>query len=107
MAFPYGARFSNHMVVSRAPLAWDFEHFRRTLEAYRIDGRPVLDVSRGQDRLVAGALMTEWESLLHHGRSRSEDAMENCPRILARTAGLRPVTDDNMGTEWRHLMRLD
>ncbi|WP_011298800.1 methyltransferase domain-containing protein [Cupriavidus necator] len=107
LAFPYGARFSNHMVVSRAPLAWDFEHFRHTLEAYRINGQPVLDVRAGQDRLVADALMAEWESSLHRGSSRQEDAMETCPRILARTVGLKQVTDDNMGTEWRHLMRLD
>ncbi len=107
LAFPYGARFSNHMVVSRAPLAWDFEHFRRTLYAYQINGHPVLDVGAGQDRFVADALMREWESTLHRRSSSPEDAMETCPSILVRTAGLRPVTDDNMGTEWRHLMRLD
>ncbi|MGY2490307.1 spermine/spermidine synthase domain-containing protein [Cupriavidus sp. CP313] len=107
LAFPHGARFSNHMVVSRAPLAWDFEHLRRTLEAYRIDGRPILDVGRGQDRLVANAWMTQWESSLHGDSSHREDPMETCPRILARTIGLRQVTDDNMGTEWRHLMRLE
>src|SRR5262249_45354124 len=104
LAFPYGARFTNHMVVSRAPLAWDFEHFRRTLEAYRINGQPVLDVSSGQDRVAANALMTEWGSSLDSGSSGGEGLIEACPRILARTAGMTQVTDDNMGTEWRHLM---
>ncbi|RDK06184.1 spermidine synthase [Cupriavidus lacunae] len=107
LAFPYGVRFSNHMVVSHAPLAWDFEHWRRTLEAYRIDGRPILDARRRQDRVLADSLNTVWQSIEHGGGSGSADAMEACPRILARTAELTPITDDNMGTEWRQLIRLD
>lgn len=107
LAFPYGARFSNHMVVSRAPLAWDFEHWRRTLEAYRIDGRPVLDPNRQQGRVLTDSLRTVWRSIEQGGGSGSVDAMEACPRILARTAGLTPITDDNMGSEWRQPLRLD
>ncbi|SPK73241.1 putative Spermidine synthase (Putrescine aminopropyltransferase) [Cupriavidus taiwanensis] len=107
LAFPYGARFSNHMVVSRAPLVWDFEHWRRTLGAYRIDGRAILDPSRGQDRVLVDTLNAVWRSIEQGGGSGSGDAMEACPRILARTAGLAPITDDNMGTEWRQPLRLD
>ncbi|MDD3370417.1 MAG: hypothetical protein PHE27_01190, partial [Alphaproteobacteria bacterium] len=33
--------------------------------------------------------------------------VEPCPDILERTRGLRPVTDDNMGTEWRHPFGLE
>jgi hypothetical protein len=33
--------------------------------------------------------------------------IEECPDVLARTAGEPPVTDDNMGTEWRHYMGLE
>jgi hypothetical protein len=29
--------------------------------------------------------------------------MEPCSAILARTKGLEPITDDNMGTEWRYM----
>jgi hypothetical protein len=29
------------------------------------------------------------------------------PDILLRTAGKRIVTDDNMGSEWRHFLALD
>jgi SAM-dependent methyltransferase len=107
LAFPYGARFSNHMVVSRTPLAWDFEHWRRTLEDYRIDGRPVLDPGRRQGHVLADSLSTVWQSIEKGGGSGSADAMEACPRILARTVGLTPITDDNMGTEWRQPIRLD
>ena len=38
LVFAHGARFTNHMVVSTAPIAWDFARWRRVLEAYRIDG---------------------------------------------------------------------
>src|SRR5436190_9832175 len=37
LAFAEGARFTNHMVVSSAPIAWDFARWRRTLESYQID----------------------------------------------------------------------
>ncbi|MCO5398522.1 spermidine synthase [Ralstonia soli] len=107
LVFPYGARFSNHMVVSGAPLAWDFEHWRQTLDAYRIDGRPMLDASLGQGRIIAGGLQRLGEAAQRGGGDSREDAMEDCSRVLARTAGLVPVTDDNMGTEWRHVLHLD
>ncbi len=31
------------------------------------------------------------------------DWIEPCPHVLARTAGQALITDDNMGTEWRHV----
>jgi spermidine synthase len=91
--FPHGARFSNQLVVSTSPLAPDLERWRRTLEGYRIDGRPVLDPARPEDaRALDRALSLE---------------LEPCPEILARTAGLPLVTDDNMGTEWRFVFGLE
>ena len=33
--------------------------------------------------------------------------LEPCPAILARTAGLALVTDDNMGTEWRFVFGIE
>ena len=33
----------------------------------------------------------------------AEDWIEPCPHVLARTAGQKLVTDDNMGTEWRQI----
>ena len=37
----------------------------------------------------------------------SHHMIEACADVLARTAGMAPVTDDNMGTEWRHDMGLE
>ena len=40
LAFPYGARFTNHMVVSQTPIAWDFARWRNVLEHYASTARP-------------------------------------------------------------------
>jgi len=36
LAFGDGARFFNHVVVSKTPIRWDFARWRRVLETYRI-----------------------------------------------------------------------
>jgi len=101
LSFPFGARFTNHMVVSTEPVAWDFERWSTVLTAYRIDGHPVPDV-READRLMR--LSAE---LAGTGQPGQDRFIESCPEILARTAGKIPVTDDNMGTEWRYVLGLE
>jgi spermidine synthase len=107
LAFAHGARFTNHMVVSERPIAWDFARWRRSLEAYRIDGGPEFDVLRAEDRAVLDHLMTMEASLKPAAAGNVDRPIEPCPDILARTAGKRPVTDDNMGSEWRHFLGLE
>ena len=104
LAFADGARFLNHMVVSETPIRWDFERWRRILEAYRIDGRPVFDVSRGDDRAELDRLQSWGASLAARDEPRP---IEVCADVLSRTAGQRPVTDDNMGSEWRTSLGLE
>ena len=90
------------MVLSSTPIAWDFERWRRTLLAYRIDGRPMLDLSRAEHAQGLARLMA-METQTRVDRTFDDaDWIEPCPHVLARTAGQRPITDDNMGTEWRH-----
>ena len=104
LAFGDGARFLNHMVVSQAPIRWDFGRWRRTLAAYQIDGKPQFDLSRADDRAKLDELQS-WEgSLTARGVTRP---IERCADILSRTAGQESVTDDNMGSEWRHSLGLD
>jgi spermidine synthase len=104
LAFTEGARFYNHLVVSEKPIRWDFTGWRRTLEAYRTDGRPVFDVSRSQDRTQLDLLMGVEASLTSRDALRP---IEFCRDILARTAGKAPVTDDNVGSEWRYSLGLE
>jgi spermidine synthase len=104
LGFTEGARFYNHLVVSEKPIRWDFTGWRRTLEAYRTDGRPVFDVSRSQDRAQLDLLMGLEASLTSRDALRP---IELCRDILARTAGKAPVTDDNVGSEWRYSLGLE
>jgi len=99
LAFPFGARFNNHVVLSENPISWDFAHWRGVLENYAIDGKPVFDMAEAKDRAAI-------EDVLHrYGPGSSQ--IEDCKPLLSRTAGMTPVTDDNMGTEWRFYLGLD
>jgi spermidine synthase len=101
-----GARVVNAMVVSPTPMTLDPERLRRTLGAYRVNGRLVLDAAVPAER----ARIDEIVSLLappRAGEPRAAAAIEDCGGVLARTEGLAPVTDDNMGEEWGHLAIAD
>ncbi len=104
LAFADGVRFLNHLVVSDTPIRFDFARWRKVLEAYRIDGRPVFDPARGEDRAELDRLQS-WETSFASGDASRP--IEPCRDIIARTAGEQPVTDDNMGSEWRHALGLD
>jgi spermidine synthase len=97
LAFPFGARFTNHMVVSETPIDWNFPRWRAALESYGIDGRPQFDAQNAEHRATLDALTAIPES--------AQQIIEDCPDVLARTAGKMPVTDDNMGTEWQFWRR--
>ena len=99
LAFPYGALFTNHMVVSQTPIDWNFARWRQTLESYVIDGRKEFDSKSASDRALLDSLASAEHSSQHF--------IEGCPDVLARTAGRESVTDDNMGTEWRHSFGLE
>jgi len=107
LSFPYGARFTNHMLVSLSPLVWDFKNWRNTLEAYKIDGRPVLNLANEADRKRMDELMSLQTSFTVKGGTGQTQPIESCTQILARTVGRMPVTDDNMGSEYRHGLRIE
>ena len=102
--FADGARFLNHMVVSEQPIQWDFARWRRVLAAYRIGGRPVFDLSRSADRVALNGLVSQQTDV---AAGSEQTPIEPCSSIIARTAGKEPITDDNMGTEWRYPFGLE
>jgi spermidine synthase len=106
LAFADGVRLSNQLAVSTSPLDLDFARWRATLAAYRIDGRPVLDPARAEDRRTLDGLMS-LEASLAADAGGPAAPIERCRSVLARTAGLEPITDDNMGTEWRFALGLE
>jgi hypothetical protein len=95
------------MIVSMSPIGWGFARWRRTLENYRIDGKATFDAARPDDRAVLNRLMAMEQSLVPAVSRHADSPIEACPDILARTAGKSPVTDDNMGSEWRYFLSLE
>jgi spermidine synthase len=100
LAFPYGARFTNHMVVSDTPIDWNFARWRRVLESYVIDGTKQFDPQNAEDRALL-------DSVTSADQNSQQHLIEGCPEVLVRTASRAPVTDDNMGTEWRYILGLE
>jgi spermidine synthase len=85
--FPYALRIANFLAVSDAPLELDQNLWRQALTDYKIDGKPVLDLSKKTDR------------------ERLEEVIalpdvESGADLRHRVRGVPLITDDNMGTEW-------
>jgi spermidine synthase len=99
--FPHAFRMLNFMVVSDAPLAFDAARFRAALLAWRIDGRPVLDPALPAHRARLDALCALGETASLPGYVQY--ALEPRERVLARTAGARTITDDNVASEYGRL----
>jgi spermidine synthase len=105
LGFAHALRFDNAMVASEAPIALDFSRWRASLLGYRIDGHRVLDLARGKDVAMLDRLMSLEGSEAAAGGAGQ--GLESCSSILARTSGLMPISDDNMGSEWRHPLGFD
>ena len=97
--FPYAYRFGRFLAVSDSPIPIDLERWRRILIDYRLEGRPVFDLTDAEDRArleevlgLAGTLQVA---------AYDEWGMEDIGSIRRRVAGSRIVTDDNMACEWR------
>ena len=90
--FPYGMRVTNFMAVSDQPFEFDRERLRATLSSYKIDGRPVFDLS---DPAQSAAL----DHLL--ALAKTKENLESAESLRARFQGVRLITDDNMGLEWQ------
>ena len=99
LAFLFGARFTNHMVLAESPMNWDFSRWKGVLENYTIDGKPRFNMADANDRAAVDDVL--------HRYGPDSPQIENCQALLSRTAGMTPVTDDNMGTEWRHYLGLE
>jgi len=98
--FPYGMRLGGFLLVSDSPLQLDAWRLRDVLLAYRIDGKPVLDLSRERDRRILDYLISLLGTIDHDDGVSSP--FESADHIRSRTRQARIITDDNMGTEWFH-----
>jgi predicted membrane-bound spermidine synthase len=96
---PGAVRFMNMMVVGVGPVAGDPQRLDRALREMRVDGVPLLPdepvANARRAEILAAARMPARE------HQNGAEPMESCDSILARTAALTIITDDNMGEEWR------
>lgn len=89
-AFPHALKIGGVLAVSDAPLSLDPERLRELLYAYPWEGRTVFDRGLSEDVRRSGEAIERLKAML----KTREEALAGIP------AYARPVTDDNMGTEW-------
>jgi spermidine synthase len=96
--FSYGLRFQNFAAVSMSPVGFDADWWRRALVQYRLNGVAPFDSATdlGRNRLAR-----------YLATPRDRAGWYGAPMLESRTAMLQrlhrgtPITDDNMGMEWR------
>jgi spermidine synthase len=96
--FPFGMRLVNFMVVSDTALQLDAQRWRDVLLQYRIDGKPVFDMSQEYDRRRLNEVLQLTATM--DRALPTPFTLESADHIRARTSNARIITDDNMGTEW-------
>jgi hypothetical protein len=68
-----------------------------------LENKPILNMALEGDRKVLSELLENADTL--PGNSYVDDELETRENILRRTSGKQIVTDDNMATEWRQVIR--
>jgi spermidine synthase len=96
--FPFGMRMGSCMVVSDTPFQLDAKRWLDVLSDYRIDGKPVFDLSQEHDRRRLSEVMAMTTTI--DSDVGGPTTVESAEHIRARTGGVRIITDDNMGAEW-------
>ncbi len=96
--FPYGLRFANVAAVSLSPVNFDLTRWQRALSAYRLNrAAPFATTSPvGVQRLAAFLAMAEDRKGWY-----GSPMLESRAAMRARLHDATPITDDNMGGEWR------
>jgi spermidine synthase len=97
--FPFGMRLANFMAVSDEPLQLDANRWLKVLSRYKIDGKPVFDLSQEQQRSRLQEVIAMATTMDRNIRT-GFFTLESADHIRARAASVRVITDDNMGTEW-------
>lgn len=96
--FPHGLRFLDFAAVSMAPVAFDVPRWRRALATYRLNGVAPFDTTTTQGKArVASFVATPYDPAGWFG----SPALESRASMLPRLRDVSPITDDNMGGEWR------
>ena len=99
--YPHALRLSNMVVASDSPIEPDTARWRDVLSQYTIDGDDVFDLEVAKHRARLDQVVGIIDNRNTDGRNEMWPRMfESRKDILARTHGLRLITDDNMLSEW-------
>jgi predicted membrane-bound spermidine synthase len=94
--FPYALRISSFLAVSDSPLSLDKSRWSTALSKYRIDGNPVFDLAKPDQKSQLEQVLSLSDELdLPHSNLESRASLMN------RVRGARLITDDNMASEWQ------
>jgi spermidine synthase len=97
--FPHTLMAMNFCVASHAPLVPDKERWRRNLAGWRIDGKPVLDVTMGDDKDELERVLAFVDNEGHWDEEHRWRWM-NRARMEQLFGGAEVITDDNLGHEF-------
>jgi spermidine synthase len=100
--FPYAWRVGSFVAASDAPIAFDKERWRAFLSSFRLEGRPLLDLTTARDRQQLEKVLAIADKVDEEGDERQVNVgIETRDHMVARLATAEVVTDDNMRVEWR------
>ena len=94
--YPYALRVDSCLAVSDSPIRFDKQAWNTALENYRIDGRPVVDLTDPAQRAALTQVEHQADFIDTPG-----SLLQSRESLLRDTSGARVITDNNMGTEWR------
>jgi spermidine synthase/MFS family permease len=98
--FPHALRIANFLAVSDSPIVFNREKLRSALMTYRIDDRPVFDMTKAEDRTALERIVMMPDLTTEKPGHEMESPLERRESVLRRIKAKRLITDDNMGTEW-------
>lgn len=115
--FPYVVGSYNHILASDSPMVPDTERWRDVIGSYSIYGSPVLDLDTPENSQTM-AEMIGWteelspdqplpfqeEATLNETYQRMSQSYFVIPQVHLEPIiqDVEPITDDNMGVEWKH-----
>ena len=105
--FPHALRVWNFVAVSDSPFTWDKQRWMDLLQTMKIDGKPALtlDLTEDDDAHWWADEQAYPDSITQS--PHDDESLEDRASILARAdaVGAGVITDDNMLTEWRQVLR--
>jgi spermidine synthase len=96
--YPHALRVVNFAAVSDSPLSLDKKVWKDLLTSYTLEGEPILDMSKKEDKAALDTLVGFADSI---DRPPEDYGLEGRESLVARMKNGTVITDDNMACEWR------